>query len=140
MKRIVQLVFFASLMFVLGGCAAKGPQFVPVQAPADKGVVFVYRESGFMGGGVYYDVHAGQELVCSLVQGGYCQYMAAPGELEIWGKTESKSSVTIVVEAGKASYVKAGVKMGFLVGKPYFEEVPSSVGAKEIVKCKLCAK
>jgi hypothetical protein len=87
---------------------------------------------------VFYDVYAGQEKVCSLVQGGYCQYMAVPGELEIWGKTESKSSVTIVVEAGKASYVKAGVQVGLFVGKPSFEEVPATVGAGEITKCKQC--
>ncbi len=92
-----------------------------------------------MGGGVHYDVHAGQEVMCNLVQGGYCQYLSDPGELEIWAKTESRSSVTIKVEAGKASYVKAGVSMGLFVGRPSFEEVTASVGAGEISKCKMCA-
>lgn len=140
MKGFMKFAVLAALLFVLGGCAAKGQKFEPVQAPADKGIVFVYRDPGFVGSGVFYDVYAGQEVICSLVQGGYCQHLAAPGELEIWGKTESKSSVTINVEAGKASYVKAGVRMGFLVGKPYFEEVPASTGASEIAQCKQCTK
>lgn len=44
------------------------------------------------------------------------------GESEVWGKTESKSSlVTLDVKKGETYCVKGGVGIGFLVGRPNLE-------------------
>lgn len=136
-----KVLLLLSLFCVLSagyGCSAKGPAFTPVATiPAEKSLIYVYRPSGFLGGGVHYDVYAGQEKVCNLVQGGYCQYFGAPGEIEIWGKTESKGTITIDSKVGQTTYVKAGVGMGFLVGRPNFTVVDTTLGGTEIKDCKL---
>jgi len=137
-KRVLALLALFCVLGLNCGCAAKGPAFTPVAAiPEGKSLIYVYRPSGFIGGGVHYDVYAGQEKICNLVQGGYCQYFGAPGEIEIWGKTESKGTVTVDSLAGQTAYVKAGVGMGFLVGRPNFTVVDANLGGTEIKDCKL---
>jgi len=105
--------------------------------PEEKSLIYVYRPSGFIGGCVHYDVYAGQEKICNLVQGGYCQYFGAPGEIEIWGETESKGTLTVDSKVGQITYVKAGVGMGFFVGRPNFTVVDTVLGGTEIKECKL---
>lgn len=137
-KKAYWLLSLLCVLSVSYGCSAKGPVFTPVATiPAEKSLIYVYRPSGFFGGGVHYDVYAGQEKVCNLVQGGYCQYFGAPGEIEIWGKTESKGAVTVDTKAGETTFVKAGVGMGFFVGRPNFTVVDATLGGSEIKDCKL---
>jgi len=119
------------------GCAA-GPAFTEVtDIPKDKGLVYVYRDPGFFGGGVVYAVKANGQRVCDLVQGGYCPYLVDPGEVEFSAATESTSSVTVDVKAQKAHYVKGSVNVGFFIGRPHLMIVPEATGRGEITKCKL---
>lgn len=137
-KRSFLLLSLFCMLSLGYGCSAKGPAFAPVATiPPEKSLIYVYRPSGFIGGGVHYDVYAGQEKVCNLVQGGYCQYFGAPGEIEIWGKTESKGTVTVDSKVGQITFVKAGVGMGFLVGRPNFVVVDTALGGTEIKDCNL---
>ncbi len=101
------------------------------------GLVYIYRPSSFVGGGVSYDVKVGETVITTLYSGGYYPYFAKPGELELWAKTEAKSAVTLDVKAGEVYYVKGTVGVGFLVGRPHLIVVPASVGEKEIAECKL---
>ena len=44
---------------LIAGCTASGPAFKPVDPiPAGEGVVYIYREPGFVGSGVYGTVTA----------------------------------------------------------------------------------
>ena len=61
-----------------------------------------------------------------------------PGVIEIWAKTESKTSVSIEVEAGGEYYVRCGVSVGFFVGHPSFDLVPASVGNMEYKSLPIC--
>jgi hypothetical protein len=125
----------------LTACAATGTPFQRVSdIPKDKGIVYVYRSGSMLGGAVHYDVHAAEEVVCDLIRNGYCLYYAKPGELELWGKTESKSSITIDVKSGQEHFVKGGVTMGFLIGRPNFSEVNARQGLEEIAGCVLLMK
>ena len=76
-------------------------------------------------------------MVTTLRNGGYYPYIRDPGEVEIWGKTESKSSVTLDLKPGDVKYVKGTVGVGFLVGRPSLTVVNNDVGAAEIKECKL---
>jgi hypothetical protein len=138
LKRFCLLLSVA----IIAGCAASGPRFeATAQAPSDKGLVYIYRPGKFMGGGVVFDVHVGPKAdnnaIVSLRSGGYFPYYAEPGELELWGKTESTSSVTVDVKAGQTTYVRGSVGVGFLVGRPSLEVVDSATGEKELKDCKL---
>lgn len=136
--RFVLSVIIAAGVVLMSGCATLGPIYTKVDTvPEGRGLVYVYRPSGFVGGGVAYDVKVGDNVVTTLHSGGYYPYFSAPGEVEFWAKTESRSAVTIDVKPGQVYYVKGTVGVGFFVGRPHLIVVPNEVGEKEIVACKL---
>jgi len=139
--RFYKLFLLIPTLF-LAACAASGTPFQRISdIPKDKGLVYVYRPNSIMGGAIHYDVHAANdEVVCDLIRNGYCFYYAKPGELELWGKTESKSTITVDVKAGQEHFVKGGISMGFLVGRPNFTAVDNKTALEEIAECVLLPK
>ena len=139
--NIRPLVFLAVAlvgMSVMSGCATSGPKFSKVEhIPEGKGLIYIYRPSSFKGGGVFYDVYAKDKVVTTLRNGGYFPYFADLGENEIWAKTEAKSSVTVDVKAGKTYFVKGGVRMGLLIGRPDLTLATPELGATEVAECNL---
>jgi hypothetical protein len=126
------------LLLLISGCAPLGPAFQKIdKIPDGTGLVYIYRPSGFVGGGVSYDVKVGETVITTLHSGGYYPYYSKPGELELWARTEAKSAVTVDVRAGETHYVKGTVGVGFFVGRPNLIVVPNSVGEVEIIECKL---
>jgi len=141
-SRMLRGLSLIAAIALLGACAATGPRYEPAaQAPAGKALVYIYRPGKFMGGGVVFDVHAGSKAdnraIVELQSGGYFPYYADPGELELWAKTESTSSVTVDVKAGDTAYVRGSVGVGFFVGRPSLEMVDRSTGEREVQECKL---
>jgi len=134
--RTVLLVF--GVLAVLAGCASLGPPFQPVASiPAGKAVVYLYRPSGFVGSAVSYTVNAGEMPIITLHNGGYFPYIAVPGRIDFWAKTEATSFCVIEVEAGQEYYLKGSVDMGILVGRPDLQQVHPAMGRLEILDCKL---
>lgn len=141
MKRIwlkgMNYLFLLPLLLVTG-CASLGPVYSRVdKVPDNAGLVYFYRPSSFVGGGVSYDIKNGDTVITTLYNGGYYPYFSAPGEKEFWAKTESKSSITLDVKPGQTYYVKGEVGVGFLVGRPHLMVVAPEIAEKEIVDCKL---
>ncbi|OLC39396.1 MAG: hypothetical protein AUH81_01580 [Candidatus Rokubacteria bacterium 13_1_40CM_4_69_5] len=66
---------------------------------------------------------------------GYYPYITDPGEVELWAKTEAKASVTLDVKPGGVYFVKAGLAVGFFVGRPRLQVVPREEGELEIAEC-----
>lgn len=141
MKRIGRSGALLALLsaLLLSACAPTlGPVFQKVdRAPEGAAVVYIYRPSSFIGGGVYYDVRANGVVVTTLYNGGYHPYVAKPGEVEFSAKTEATSSVTLDVKAGQTYYVRGTVGVGVFVGRPRLEVVPAEVAEKEIAETKL---
>lgn len=132
----------AVFLVILSGCSATGPVYQKVDSvPDGQALVYIYRPGKFIGGGVVYDVHAGSVTddteIVELRSGGYYPYFAPPGELQLWAKTESMTSLTLDLNAGDRRYVKGTVGVGFLVGRPKLTEVDEQTGAREIKECKL---
>lgn len=128
------------LFLLATGCASLGPVYSKVdKIPDNAGLVYLYRPSSFLGGGVAYDVKTGGTVITTLHNGGYYPYFSAPGEQEFWAKTEAKSSVTLDVKPGQTYYIKGGVGVGFLVGRPHLMVVAPEIAEKEIADCKLIA-
>lgn len=94
-------------------------------------VIHFYRFGG-AGALVGYDIRFGDETVAQ-IQNNSRESMTikALGEMTFWARTESRSEVTIPVEAGYHYYVRCGVDMGLLVGRPSLEWVDSRIGAPE---------
>lgn len=132
---ILGIVFVSTLIV---GCGASGPTFKPVDPlPAGKGVVYIYRESGFVGGGVYGTVTADKTPITKIKNGGYFPYISNPGTVHFEVSTEATNEADVSVEAGKEKYLKTTVGMGFFVGHLKFSEVSPEIGRKEISECKL---
>lgn len=137
-RKTVVVALALLVLALVSGCASLGPVYQNVEmVPQDKGLVYIYRPSSFVGGGVSYDVKVGETPVTTLYNGGYYPYFSDPGEIEFWAKTESKSAVTLDVKVGETYFVKGTVGVGFLVGRPHLSVVPNETGSQEIVDCKL---
>jgi len=140
---LVGLIVTAGAVVFFSGCGASGAQFSQFATPKqDRGLVYVYRPESFVGGGVSYDIHvtnpSNPDLIAGeLVNGSYVEIDIPSGESEVWGKTESKSSVTLDVKKGETYCVKGGVGIGFLIGRPNLEIVDMDTCKKEIVETKL---
>ena len=138
MTRMQWLVSLATLqLLLLGGCATLGPAYAPeASVPSDRATIYIYRESGVIGGGVSYMVNVNDLPLAALPSGGYFVYHAAPGELELSAKTEAKTSITLDAKAGEVYYVKGTIGIGVFVGHPHLVLVSKEVGAKDIATCK----
>ncbi|MBL4774734.1 MAG: DUF2846 domain-containing protein [Mariprofundus sp.] len=118
-----KVTLFAYIVVVLGlfaltGCGAKGMQFAEFKKPQEgKGLIYIYRPESFIGGGIYYDVHAQGKVLGTLRNGGYFSAYVEPGEVEFWAKTEAKSSVYIEVKSNQMYCIRGGISMGLMIGR-----------------------
>lgn len=123
---------------LLAGCTASGPAFKPVDPlPAGQGVVYIYREPGFVGSGVYGTVTANKTPITKIMTGGYFPYISKPGTVHFEVSTEATNEADVTVESGKEKYLKTTIGIGFFVGHLKFSEVSPEIGKKEISECKL---
>ena len=130
------LIIFA--VAVIAGCSASGPAFKPVDPiPAGQGVVYIYREPGIVGSGVYGTVTANKTPITKIKTGGYFPYLSNPGPVHFEVSTEATNEADVTVESGKEKFLKTTIGMGFFVGHLKFSEVSPEIGKKEISECKL---
>lgn len=138
MKKIIALSILVSAFFFFTGCGATGAQFTGFAQPKqNQGLVYVYRPSGFVGSGVYYDIHVtnstNPDLIAGeLVNGSYVKVDVPKGKNEIWGKTEAKSSIMLDIKEGDIQCVKGSVGMGLFIGRPHLELVDMRICKSEI--------
>jgi len=136
-KKVILSILLVSIL-ALSSCATLGPAYQKVdRIPDNMGLVYIYRPSHFVGGGVTYDVKVGEDVITSLYNGGYYPYFAKPGATEFWAKTEARSSVSLVVKPGRTYYIKGSLGFGILIARPHLEMVPPNIGENEIKDCKL---
>ena len=136
-KALIGGAVLAVLVFT--GCGAKGAPFAGFTQPKEnRGMIYIYRPTAFIGGGVYYDIHVttptmGDFVVGELLNGGYIGVDVPTGQNEIWGETEAKASVTLTVQNGDTHCIRGGIGMGILVGRPRLEVVDLETCKAEIV-------
>ena len=97
----------------------------------DYAILNVYRYGG-TGALVNYDLYLGDSVICR-VQNNYktTLYIKKDGLNTIWAKTESKSEIPIDIQMGKTYYLRCGITMGILVGRPKLELVDRKIGKAE---------
>ena len=132
----------AGIVFAVGltGCGAKGQQFTEFKKPdANKGMVYVYRPSSFVGGGMYYDVHDkndNNKVIGTLKNGGYIAKQMEPGKNVLWAKTEVTREVTVTVKENDFVCVRGKVGFGIVIGRPSLVNVNKETCEKEIKETK----
>lgn len=108
----------------------------PVNPDWDYAVIYVYRKPG-TGSLLSYNLHLGDSLLCR-VSSRFKQEIkiTKAGAQEIWAKTESKSILPIEIIKGKTYYLRCGISMGVMVGRPNLELVGQKLGEKEYATIK----
>lgn len=106
------------------------------QAKDGQGLIVFYRESGFGGGAVRFNLNQGQEPIGALNSGSILLRDVEPGQHTFWSQAISKDSITIDVVAGNTYYVKGVVKMGLVVGRPQLVVVSEAEAKPSIAKIK----
>lgn len=135
MKSLLKLMTLSLLIAILAGCAkmpVRGDYVKEAQAPTivpdeHSGVVYFVRESAFTGGGISYFIFEDTTKIGLLKSGTYFIHKTTPGKHTYLAETESRSAVTLDVEAGKTYYVEGSVGLGFLAGRPQLTEITEAV-------------
>lgn len=135
-KRLSGILLFFVAALLLAGCAS-GPAYIKVdKIPEGMGLVYIYRPT-VLGYAVRPDVLANGVAITKLIANGYYPYFSKPGEVEFSAKTETRSAVTLYIEAGHTYYIKGIITMGAFIGRPNLTVVLPEIAEKEIVDCKL---
>ncbi len=98
---------------------------------ADYAVLNIYRFGG-QGAIINYDIHLGDSVICR-VRNNTKQSVKVKtfGSQILWAATEARSEIPIVIEKGKAYFVRCHVGMGIMVGTPKLTLVNPEIGQEE---------
>ena len=122
MKRIFILII--GLFIAFCGCSPKlanniAADSIPEVHP-DYAVVYFYRTGNYVQ--TSYNVYLGEDVVYRSKNNTKAAVRVdKPGTYEIWGKTESRESLTLEIEMGKEYYVKTFVHFGVALWRPSIE-------------------
>lgn len=103
----------------------------------DYALLHVYRSSG-AGSLVSYDLHLGDTVICNVQNKWKRTFkIKKDGLNSIWAKTESKVEIPINIKFGQEYYLRCGVSMGALIGRPKLEIVDNQIGKAEYQSTKV---
>jgi len=100
---------------------------------ADYAVVYFYRPSSGQGAMLGYKIKTDNDSVIGRLRNGEkFEYKTKTfGKQNFHGDLETKETVSIYIEKGQEYFVKAGVTMGVMFGRPQLVHVENRVGMKE---------
>ena len=102
-----------------------------VLADWDYALLHIYRLGG-PGAMVSYDVHLGNDVICRAKNKWKTTIQIRSfGRNTVWATTESKTEIPVNFEPGREYYIRCGIKMGVMVGRPALELVYKNVGKFE---------
>ena len=85
---------------------------------------------------VSYTVQVNGIPVGNLSNGGYIQHFQEAGDAMVTATTETTAMVPLEVEPGETYYIKGGVTVGIMMGRPVLTLIPPGMGEIEIIECK----
>ena len=138
MKKLCMATVLSTGLLLMGCSSSLGEQFTELEKPSEgKAMVYFYRPSKFLGGGVNYNVQDGDKFVTEMRNGGYYPYLTETGEKKFWAKTEATDEVLITLEKNKTYFVKGSIGWGAFVGHPKLSLVSKSIALPELKECQL---
>lgn len=98
---------------------------------ADYALLHVYRFSG-PGALVNYDLYLGDSIICR-VSNNFKKTIKIrkDGLNTIWAKTEAKVEIPINIKFGKEYYIRCGITVGIMIGRPKIDLVDNQIGRME---------
>ena len=133
---VARLALACLVAVVMTGCAGvQRHKSKPMPTPEPgKGLVYFFRPSSFIGGGVQMKISDADKTIGALQSGTYFFYQTEPGTHQFGASTEAENTITMNVEAGKTYYVEGSIGMGLLVGHGHLKEVDATVAHEELPK------
>lgn len=95
--------------------------------------LYLYRKSKFKGSFISYNLYVDSTLVGRMNSGTVLVFHPAPGTRNIWGKTESKQGIYVVIEEGKTYFVECDVSLGVAVGVPHLRQTKPEKAITDII-------
>jgi hypothetical protein len=103
---------------------------------SDYALLHIYRQS-MTGALIKYDLHLDDDVICH-VSNNWKETIKIykEGLSTLWARTESKAELPIDIQLGEEYYIRCGIKMGIVVGRPQLELVDSTKGMKDLQSIK----
>jgi Protein of unknown function (DUF2846) len=121
--------------------AAKETAPVVIAAPgAGKGQVVFYRTGGFVGAAISCNVREDGKLIGGLGGGKYFIQEFEPGKHVFTTKSEATDTLNMEIESGETYYVRCGIGMGVVAGRPNLSPVQKADFDEKSAKLKLKTK
>ncbi len=132
--RCLFLSVFLPVAIAVGvGCAASGPRFRPIEIDPDyEAVVYVYRNSRFLGCAADWTLWINSHRVARVTNGTYYAHVTPGGEVTIAANSPYNEQARVYVKPGEVWYLRWDVIAG-----PQLEEVDSATGEREIASLAL---
>jgi hypothetical protein len=90
-----------------------------------------------MGAAISYNLHLDDKIVFRVRNKSYTTIRVTDGGLKtLWAKTESREKLPINIEMGKEYYIRCGLRIGAIVGRPQIKIIDTSTGKFEFDKIK----
>ena len=142
MKKTMFMIGLSALALQAGPALAKEEKAeaaatavaLPKPAPG-KGQVVFFRPSA-MGFAIKCTVRENGAMVVRVGAGRYYAIEAEPGVHNFTAKTEKTDTVAVQVEPDETTYVKCGISMGLMVGRPNLSPGTEAHFAKSAAKMK----
>lgn len=102
-------------LVALAGCTASGPAYNEnIYIDTGNSIIYVYRESGFVGSGSCSDIFIDSKLIGCLRHGGFLKREVPAGNhtVEVRYTKHSKVRLAQSTEAGSAYYVQHVIQLG----------------------------
>ena len=157
LKRVLsQLALMLAVLLLLTNCGASkkvsetsadsmtntvGSQEPEIQLEDDCALLHIYRKGSFAGAAIGYDLCLDDDKIFRVTNKSKTTIkITKEGMYTLSAKTETKTEVPINIQFGNEYYVRCGVKMGALVGRPKIEAVDNRTGKAEFEKISLKKK
>lgn len=105
--------------------------------PAGQGQVVFFRPGSMMGMALGCHVREDGRLVGNLANGKYYVQSFAPGKHVFTTSSEATDTLNMEVESGETYYVRCGIGMGVVAGRPNISPVEKAVFDEKSAKLKL---
>jgi len=107
----------------------------PFDSTATSATVCIYRPAKFGGALVSYMVHVNDSAyVRAGLNAAETLEIAEEGPVEIWAQTEARTVLPLTIQFGRTYYVRCGVTIGVLIGRPSLVLVDQATGEEEFNK------
>jgi hypothetical protein len=112
------------------------PEWLPKRDP-EKGLIVVFRESRFVGGGVKFKLYSDGTALPPLKNGSFIYAYLPPGDHKIYtDKKKQKDARILEVEPGQVYFFEATIAMGMWKGSLDLLETDAEVAKQKMEKLK----